>query len=159
MASKKVPYKAIKPDWMTDHAWTEIITAWENGLSDREASFRASRDGEVYITETELKELVASDPRIADIRDFLHTDIVAQAKLNIAESLREGSVATAKWYLERKASDEFSSKASVAFDATVVEVSMEDKQKKLEEALENFISGTEEDTEGDNGTEGQVQGS
>lgn len=149
MSNKKVPYKAIKPKNMPDKAWTEIITAWENGLSDREASFRASREADVYITETELKELVASDPRIADIRDFLHTDIVSQAKLNIAQSLREGSVSTSKWYLERKAADEFSTKAAVAFEGAVVELTMEEKQKEIDKLLEDFGGVTEDKTDGE----------
>lgn len=149
MSNKKVPYKAIKPKGMPDKAWTEIITAWENGLSDREASFRASREADVYITETELKELVASDPRIADIRDFLHTDIVSQAKLNIAQSLREGSVSTSKWYLERKAADEFSTKAAVAFEGAVVELTMEEKQKEIDKLLEDFGGVTEDKTDGE----------
>lgn len=156
MSSKKVPYKALKPNWISDKAWTEIIIAWENGLSDREASFRASRDGDVFITEAELKEIVASDSRIADIRDFLHTEIVAQAKLNIAESLREGSVATSKWYLERKAPDEFSSKASVAFEGAVVGLTMEEKQKELDQLLSDFGGVVEDKTEDKTDGEGSV---
>ena len=55
MGRKAIPYRKLKPHGLSDNAWAEIVYAWENGLSDREASFRACRDGDTYITEAELK--------------------------------------------------------------------------------------------------------
>lgn len=144
MADNKTPYLQLKPKGLDNRAWKEIITAWENGLSDREASFRASRDSEVYITENDIKEIVASSPEIASLRDFLMTDIVSKAKMNIADNIRQGNISTSKWYLERKAADEFSSKAAVAFEGAVIGLTMEEKQKEIDKLLEDFGVGSEE---------------
>jgi hypothetical protein len=43
--------------------------------------------------------------------------------------------------LERKASDEFSTKSAVAFEGAVVELSLDEKQKALEQLLETFENG------------------
>lgn len=144
MANQKVPYSKLKPASLNNKAWKEVISAWKNGLSDREASFRASRDSGVYITESELKEIVAESPEIASLRDFLMTDIVSQAKLNIADNIRDGNVSTSKWYLERKAPDEFSSKGAIAFEGAVIGLTMEEKQAEIEKMLDNFVGGSEE---------------
>ena len=146
MAKKQeVRYLAYKPKNMPEKAWGIIIDAWENGLSDREASFRASRDDGYYITEKEIKEMVKSDHRIEDLRDFLRSDLTSQAKLNVAKSIREGSISTTKWYLERKAPEEYSSKAALALEGAVVQVSMEEKQAEMEKFLENFGIGKKDD--------------
>lgn len=152
MPRTKTPYLKFKPKWINEAAWREIVDSWSNGLSDREASFRASRDSGIYVTEAELKELVASDPNVSSLRDFLLSDIVSNAKLNIADSIREGSVSTSKWYLERKAASEFSSKQSVAFEGAVIGLSMEEQQQKFDELLESFGGVVkEENTDGAEG--------
>ena len=137
-AEKTTEYLVYKPEDMSETAWAAIIDSWRNGLSDREAAFRASKDGSVLISEKTVKELYQSSKEIADLRDFLRTALVSQAKLNIAESLNGGSVTTAKWYLERKSPEEFSSKAAVAFEGAVVGLTMEEKQAEIDKLLENF---------------------
>ena len=149
MADKKVPFAKIKPRGLKGETWRLVISAWENGLSDREAAFIASRDGNAYVTESDIKEWVATDPDIASLKDFLQNDILSQAKLNIADNIREGNVSTSKWYLERKAPDEFSSKAAVAFEGAVVGLTMEEKQAEIDKLLENFgINSKEEKSDG-----------
>ena len=81
-----------------------------NGLSDREAAFRASREG----------------------------DLISTAKMTVSKSLKKGDIKTAKWYLERKAADEFSTKSAVAFEGGVIELSLEEKEKALKELVEKF---------------------
>lgn len=148
-AKEKPTYLAYKPVDMPDEAWSAIIEAWENGLSDREASLRAARDSGIFLTEAQLKEIVAKSPEISSLRDFLRCELVSQAKLNIANSMREGSVSTAKWYLERKVPEEFSTKAAVAFEGAVVGLTMEEKQAELDKLLESFGGGAEKQAEGD----------
>ena len=140
----EVPYAGLKPKDLSDAAWTEIVLSWENGLSDREASFRASRSGGVHVTEAQIKEMVESNADISGLRDFLKSALVSQAKLNIAHDLNKGSVSTAKWYLERRAPEEFSSKQAVAFEGAVVGLTMEEKQKELDKLLESFGSSVPE---------------
>ena len=138
MSKSKIRYAAYKPENLNDEAWEAIIDAWENGLSDREASLRAARDSGMFITEAQIKEMVAKSPEIASLREYLRCEIVSRAKLNIANSINEGSVATAKWYLERKVPEEFSTKAAVAFEGAVVGLSMEEKQAELDKLLNKF---------------------
>lgn len=136
--ANEVPYKRFKPKGMPYRVWEAIVTAWENGLSDREASFRASRDSDVYVTEQEIKEMCAGNPRIAQLKDFLHADITSRAKLNIVDEIREGNAAMSKWYLERKAPEEFSTKAAVSFENAVVELTMAEKQEAMEDFMSQF---------------------
>ena len=65
----------------------------------------------------------------------------ADAKLNVSQAIRAGKTKVAQWYLERKASDEFSTKSAVAFEGAVVELSLEDKEKALKELVETFDNG------------------
>lgn len=148
MSRQKTPYSGFRPKHINEAAWREIVSSWEDGLSDREAAFRASRDSGIYITETELKELVASDENVSALKDFLQSDVISMAKKNIAGSIREGNVSTSKWLLERKAPNEYSTKASVAFEGAVVGLTMEEKQAELDKLLDDFSFG-EEKTDGE----------
>jgi len=148
MSRQKTPYSGFRPKHINEAAWREIVSSWEDGLSDREAAFRASRDSGIYITESELKEIVASDENISALKDFLQSDVISMAKKNIAGSIREGNVSTSKWLLERKAPNEYSTKASVAFEGAVVGLTMEEKQAELDKLLDDFSFG-EEKTDGE----------
>lgn len=143
MGRQKTPYTAYRPKHINEAAWREIISSWEDGLSDREAAFRASRDSGIYITEAELKELVAENPEISSLRDFLQSDILSMSKKNIAQSIREGSVSTSKWLLERKAANEYSTKAAVAFEGAAIAVTMEEKEAELQKLINDFGGGLE----------------
>lgn len=140
MSRAKVPYIGIKPPNVREKVWIAVVDAWENGLSDREASFRASRDSGIFIKESEIKQWRKDYPDVDALRDFLHSDITSNAKLVIREAIREGSVSTSKWYLERKAPDEFSSKSAIAFEGAAVELSMEDKKEKMAEFMDGIVS-------------------
>lgn len=138
MARSKVPYIGIKPKHVREKVWIAVVDAWKNGLSDREASFRASQDSDVFVRESDIKEWRKEYPDVDALRDFLLNDIVAGAKLNIAERIKSGDITTSKWYLERKAADEFSTKSAIAFEGAAVELSMEDKEKEVEKFMEQF---------------------
>lgn len=144
MAKAKVPFLKLKPRGLKIVTWQIILNAWENGLSDREAAFLASKDGNAYVTEEDVKGWLAENADIASLKDFLQSDLLSNAKLNIADNIRDGNVATSKWYLERKAPDEFSSKAAVAFEGAVVGLTMEEKQAEIDKLLEGFGVGSKE---------------
>lgn len=131
----------LKPKEIADATWSAIIEAWENGLSDREASFRASRLGFDTVKADDIRKWCKENPEIGELRANLQSDLLSSAKLTVADSLREGDIKTAKWYLERKAADEFSTKSAVAFEGAVVELSLEEKERKLQEMMEKFESG------------------
>lgn len=130
-------YGGLRPKGVKISVWEEIIEAWENGLSDREAAFRASKTG-VDVTESDIKGWMKNNPDIVKLRDYLHSDLISVARLNIAEKIKDGDIAVSKWYLERKKADEFSTKGAIAFEGAVAELTLEDKQKELEKLMREF---------------------
>lgn len=135
------PFLKYKPKEVKDAVWAIVIEAWENGLSDREASFRASRATGEDIKADDIRQWIKDDAEIGELRASLQSDLLSSAKLTVADALREGDVKTAKWYLERKAADEFSTKQAVAFEGAVIELSLEEKEKALKEMVEKFHNG------------------
>lgn len=131
-------YDALKPGGMSTEVWNFIVEAWENGLSDREAAMRAMRETDFQITPYDIQKMVKENADIAQLKDFLSADITSQARLNIVNEIRDGNVAISKWYLERKAPDEFSSKAAVQFEGAVTPVSIEEKQEEMERFMRQF---------------------
>ena len=142
MSRQKTPYASLKPKEIKDATWRAITEAWENGLSDREASFRASKYGD-NITVATIKEWIKANPEIGELKSMLESDLRSAAKLTVAEALREGDVKTAKWYLERKAADEFSTKASIEFENAVVALTLDEKADALQQLIDNFESNAE----------------
>lgn len=135
------PFLKYKPKEVKDAVWSAVIEAWENGLSDREASFRASKATGEVIKADDIRQWIKDDAEIGELRASLQSDLLSSAKLTVADALREGDVKTAKWYLERKAADEFSTKQAVAFEGAVIELSLEEKEKALKEMVEKFHNG------------------
>lgn len=133
-----IRYMQFKPQGMGQDVWQEIVEAWANGLSDREAAFRVCKNTGKVMTESKLKALVCDDEDVSWLRSCLHNELLSQAKLNIKSSIDSGNVSTSKWYLERKAPDEFSSKAAVAFEGAITELSIEDKQRQMEAFMDQF---------------------
>ena len=136
--STKVPFIGMKPTKVPDKAWSAVVDSWQNGLSDREAAFRASKEGEAHILESDIKKWIKDNPDIADLKEHLQADLISSAKLTIAEQLHKGDIKTAKWYLERKAANEFSTKAAIQFEGAVTELTLEEKEKALKEMWEKF---------------------
>ena len=133
-------YLAYKPEDLSNEAWQEIISSWQDGLSDREAAIRASRKEEFLITEGDLREYLEANPEVADLKDYLQSDVVSMAKKNIAKSVRE-------------AANEYSTKASLNFENAVIGLTMAEKQAEMDKFLDSFLSDSDEvETDG----EGQV---
>ena len=138
---KSVPYKSFKPEKVSDETWTAVIRAWENGLSDREASFRASKYSETRIQASDIKQWKKENPEISELCEMLKDDIKATAKCNAKSLLDAGDDKMTRWYLEHKCPEEFSTKSAVAFEGAVVELSLEEKEKALKELVEKFKDG------------------
>ena len=139
--SKTVPFIGYKPEKVNDDIWTAVIEAWENGLSDREAAFRASRYTNIPLTANEIKQWKKDDPRIAELCEMLKDDLKATAKMNAAKLLKAGDDKTTRWYLEHKCPEEFSTKSAVAFEGAAITLSLEEKEKALKELVESFEDG------------------
>ena len=141
MSTKKVPYSNLKPKSVDAEVWTVVVEAWENGLSDREASLLVSRKTDKYVKASEIAQWKKDNPDIAELQAFLEVAVRADAKLNVSEAIRSGKTRVAQWYLERKAADEFSTKSAVAFEGAVTELSLEEKEKALKDLVEQFGDG------------------
>lgn len=140
-APETVPFKGFKPKYVDERVWTAVIEAWENGLSDREAAFRASRETDIQIKASEIQEWKHQNNEIAELCEMLKDDIKALAKTNARTLLKAGDDKMTRWYLEHKCADEFSTKSAVAFEGAVVELSLEEKERALKELVETFGNG------------------
>lgn len=139
--SKKTLYMGFKPDKVDADVWSAVIQAWENGLSDREAAFRASKHSEKLITPDEIKKWKSGNAKIAELCEMLKDDIKATAKTNAKKLLDAGDDKMTRWYLEHKCPEEFSTKSAVAFEGAVIELSLEDKEQALKEIWDKFNHG------------------
>lgn len=139
MSRQKTPFASYKPKQIKDAAWREVIKAWENGLSNQEAAYRASRIGE-DVTAKDIAEWIKDNPEIGNLKAMLEADLRSAAKLTVADAIKDGDVKTSKWYLERKAPDEFSTKASIEFENAVVALTLDEKEDALKRMIENFES-------------------
>ena len=142
MSRQKTRFLKYKPNGIKDATWRIVLEAWENGLSDREAAFRASKSNDADDIEAEdIRRWCKENGELAELRANLQSDLLSSAKITVADALKEGDVKTAKWYLERKAADEFSTKQAVALENAVVTLSLEEKEKALQELVDNFENG------------------
>ena len=143
MSRQKLRFAKLKPSGIKDATWRYLVEAWESGLSDREAAFYVSKRDECdEITTDDIQKWMQANPEVKELKTNLHSDILSDAKINIKGAIKdEKDVATSKWYLERKAANEFSTKQAVAFEGAVIEVSLEEKQKKLQEMVDKFENG------------------
>lgn len=135
---KEIRYEGIRPEGVKPEVWERLVIAWENGLSDREAAFFVSQKQGLYLKESDIKKWIAENPDVGELRDYLQSYLLVEAKMNLKESLEKGDISTSKWYLERKKADEFSTKSAVAFEGAVVELSIEDKKRKMDEFLKDI---------------------
>ena len=138
MSNVKVPYMGLKPKEISNTAWRTIVEAWQNGLSDREAAFRASRNSKNFIKASDIQRWFRENPDIEELKLFLLDDLLSESKMTVADSIRCRDVRTAKWFLERKAPNEFSTKAAIAFEGAAVELTLEEKEKKMQEFMDGF---------------------
>ena len=69
---------------------------------------------------------------------MLNYDLINAARATVADAVMSGDVKAAKWYLERKAAEEFSTKQAVAFEGAVIELSIEDKEKALKDMVDKY---------------------
>ena len=134
------PYIQYKPKKLKDLTWRIIVSAWESGASDKEVSLLLIKEGKKadQLSATEVHQLYAKNKDICELKEMLNYDLINAARLSIAKSVKKGDVKSAKWYLERKAADEFSTKQAVAFEGAVIELSIEDKEKALKEMVDKY---------------------
>ena len=141
MSTEKIPYANLKPKNVDAEVWSIVVEAWENGLSDREASLFVSKQLGVYIKASEISQWRKDNPDIADLKEFLDQSMRMESKLTVNAAIKAGRVKSAEWYLGRKAADEVSTKSAVAFEGAVVALTMDEKEQELKKLVEKFEDG------------------
>lgn len=113
--------KGGRPTVMTEAMIGKLEMLFTKGLTDREACLIAD------ISPSTLYDYCNEHPEFAERKELLKEQIKTQAKLNVAEAIAEKKdIDMSKWYLERKARDEFSTKQEISGDIKV---------KKLEDLI------------------------
>lgn len=102
--------KVGRPSVMTEEVIGKLEELFVKGLSDREACLIAN------IHPSTLYDYCNANPKFTERKELLKEQVKTQAKLNIAEAIINKDADMSKWYLERKAKDEFSAKQEIAAD-------------------------------------------
>lgn len=107
MTKKKAPEDLVgagRPTIMTPDIVNKLEQAFSMGCSDLEACLYAG------ISKQTLYNYQAKNPEFVDRKEQLKEQLVLKARTVIANALNNKDENTAKWYLERKAKNEFSTK-------------------------------------------------
>lgn len=102
--------KVGRPTVMTEEVINKLTFAFARGLSDREACLYAD------IACQTLYDYCTKNPEFAEQKELLKEQPKMQAKLNVSEAIENKDADISKWYLERKAKDEFSTKQEIKAD-------------------------------------------
>ena len=109
---------AGRPTVMTQDVVSKLEEAWSMGCSDLEACLFAD------ISKQTLYDYQAKFPEFVDRKERLKESLVLKARAVIANSLNNKDENTAKWYLERKKKDEFSTKVENETEIKGLEVAL-----------------------------------
>lgn len=108
MTKKKKPEdreKVGRPTILTKDVVNKLEQAFSMGCSDLEACFYAD------ISKQTLYNYQAKHPEFVDRKERLKERMIFKARTVIADALNKNDENTAKWYLERKKKDEFSTRS------------------------------------------------
>jgi hypothetical protein len=108
--------KVGRPTVMTEEVLRKLEYAFFKGLNDVEACLYAD------IGTTTLYDYCKDNPEFAERKEELKKHPAAQAKINVAEAIENKDTDISKWYLERKAKDEFSTKQTIDGDIKVTKL-------------------------------------
>lgn len=104
--------KVGRPTVMTKDVLEKLEMLFAKGLTDREACLIAD------IHPSTLYNYCNENPEFFERKELLKEKPKITAKLNVAESIENKDIDLSKWYLERKAKDEFSAKQLLEADVT-----------------------------------------
>lgn len=96
-----------RPSKMTDDVLAKLENAFSLGHTDEEACLIAEID------HSTLYRYCQENPDFARKKELLKNHPKIKARRNIMQGINDGNVELSKWYLERKAKEEFSIKQEV----------------------------------------------
>ena len=97
-----------RPTSVTPETLAKLEQAFSLGCSDLEACIYAD------VSPSILYRFQEKNPEFRERKEMLKQKLVLKARTVVAEALKNKDENTAKWYLERKARDEFSTKQEMA---------------------------------------------
>ena len=106
--AKKSENKGGRPSSVTSETLAKLEQAFSLGCSDLEACIYAD------VSPSILYRFQEKNPEFRERKEMLKQKLVLKARTVVAEALKNKDENTAKWYLERKARDEFAAKQEVA---------------------------------------------
>lgn len=124
--------KGGRPSRITTEIKDRLLQAFAYGLSDREACLYAG------IAPSTLYSYCEKHPKFSEQKEELKNRPKLQAKVVIFEALKKGDVNTAKWYLERKAKEEFGNHQTLQHTGEVV-LPIHERKKLVEEYMRDFL--------------------
>lgn len=98
---------AGRPTVMTKEVIVQLEHAFSNCLTDLEACIYAG------ISKDALYNYIQKNPEFHDRKEHLKKQVGIKAKLNVVKKISDGSEKESKWWLERKAKDEFSTRSEL----------------------------------------------
>lgn len=136
--AKKGSSGAGRPTVMTTEIINKLQESWSLGCSDLEACYYAN------ISATALYEYQRANPGFAERKAILKEKLVLKARALVQKAIDEGDKDMAKWYLERKKKEEFSTKVEGGGNATgvVIQVASADQVKVANQHIDKIINGT-----------------
>lgn len=96
-----------RPESITPEVLAKLESGFMNGFTDCEACLFAD------INPSTLYRYIDSHPEFSKRKEQLKKSPLIKAKLNINKALQDKDKDISKWYLERKAKDEFSTRSEV----------------------------------------------
>lgn len=125
--------KGGRPTDKTADTVTKLIAAFHNGFNDTEACYYAQIARKTYYDWLNKDEEFSNKITYAK----MHPNI--KAKELVISNINEGDVKSAKWWLERRAKDEFSTKQEHKFDpgAPMIQIDIFGEAIKKKEQEEN----------------------
>lgn len=96
-----------RPTVMTPEIIAKLEAAFIKGATDKEAIFLAD------ISSSAFYHYCEENPDFKERKESLKEMVKYRARSNVAEAIEKGDKDISKWYLERKAKDEFSQRSEL----------------------------------------------
>ena len=117
---------------ITEDVVNNLERAFMDGASNIEACTRAG------ISRTIFYRWLKENPDFADHIEELRSIPTGKARQNIVDSIKDGNIDSSRWYLERKAREEFGNKAEIGINASVG-YGLDDTEKAVETIIKRYL--------------------
>lgn len=125
---------AGRPTVMTPQILERLRLAFSRGMTDADACFFAG------VSTTAFYDWQQEHPEFADEKARLKAHPVLKAYETITDAIDSGDVNTAKWLLERKRKDDFSTKSVIEPTAPIIRYVTAEDTKAVNEHIDGVLS-------------------